>query len=81
MHPRESYNDVIERLIHVKKDTGELSEQTLRDIEQSLKEIGGGKNPHFGGGRKEIRDRMNYRDCVFRPCRQPIKAVEQGHTN
>jgi predicted CopG family antitoxin len=43
VHPRESYNDVIERLIHVKKDTGELSEQTLRDIEQSLKEIRGGK--------------------------------------
>ena len=43
VHPRESYNDVIERLINVKKDTGELSEETLRDIERSLKEIRGGK--------------------------------------
>jgi predicted CopG family antitoxin len=43
VHPRESYNDVIERLITVKKDTGELSEETLRDIERSLKEIKNGK--------------------------------------
>lgn len=43
MHPRESYNDVIERLINVGKDTGELSEETLCDIEQSLKEIKKGK--------------------------------------
>lgn len=43
VHPRESYNDVIERLINVKKDSGKLSEETLRDIERSLKEIKGGK--------------------------------------
>lgn len=43
VHPRESYNDVIERLINVKKDTKELSEETLRDIEQSLREIKSGR--------------------------------------
>ena len=43
VHPRESYNDVIERLITVKEDTEELSEETLRDIEQSLREIKNGR--------------------------------------
>ena len=37
---RETYNDIIERLI---EDMKELSEQTKREIEKARKEIGEGK--------------------------------------
>ena len=40
LHPRESYNDVIERLF---EDFEELSEETLKDIEEAVREIESGK--------------------------------------
>lgn len=42
LHPRETYNKVIERLIH---DTGEeeLSPQTIRGIESALNDIKNGR--------------------------------------
>ncbi len=43
LHPRESYNDVIERLIVTETEDEELSPETLKHIEQSLKEIRAGK--------------------------------------
>jgi hypothetical protein len=39
LHPKESYNSVMERLLDVEKDDGELSPETLRHIARSLKEI------------------------------------------
>ncbi len=47
LHPRETYNDVIERLIHLETDSEELSPETLRHIEQSLNEIRAGKYVSF----------------------------------
>lgn len=36
LYPGESYNKVVERLISIRMDKGELSEATIREIEQSL---------------------------------------------
>jgi predicted CopG family antitoxin len=38
-HPKESYNDVIERLLHLAVDDEPLSEETLQGLEESLKEV------------------------------------------
>jgi predicted transcriptional regulator len=43
LHPNESYNKVVERLISIKTDEGELSEETIRAIEQSLEDIKAGR--------------------------------------
>jgi hypothetical protein len=43
IHPRESYNKVVERLIALRTDEGVLSEDTIRDIERSLEEVRAGK--------------------------------------
>ena len=40
LHPRESYEEVIDRLL---EDLRELNEQTKRDIEQAIREIKAGK--------------------------------------
>ena len=47
LHPRESYNDVIERLIIMKTEDEELSPETIEHIEQSLKEIRAGRYVSF----------------------------------
>jgi hypothetical protein len=41
--PRESYNKVIERLIKISTDEGELSDETIRSIEKSLEDIKAGR--------------------------------------
>ncbi len=46
-HPRESYNDVIQRLIEIETEDEELSPKTIQHIEQSLKEIKDGKFVDF----------------------------------
>jgi len=40
LHPRETYEDVLERLL---EDLRELNEETKRDIERALREIRAGK--------------------------------------
>ena len=40
LHPRETYEDVLERLL---EDLRELSEETKREIERALREIKAGK--------------------------------------
>ncbi len=40
LHPRESYEEVLERLL---EDLRELNEQTKREIEQAIREIKAGK--------------------------------------
>ncbi|MBI5378299.1 MAG: hypothetical protein HZA82_06715 [Thaumarchaeota archaeon] len=42
--PKESYNDVVNRLINVvEDDEGVLSEQTIKDLEKALSEVKSGK--------------------------------------
>jgi len=42
--PKESYNDVVNRLLNVAEDDeGVLSQQTIKNIEKSLAEIKAGK--------------------------------------
>lgn len=43
VHPKESYNEIIERLISISYDEEELSEEALKNIEESLKQIKQGK--------------------------------------
>jgi predicted CopG family antitoxin len=38
-HPKESYNDVIERLVTLAVDDEPLSEEALRGLEDSLKDV------------------------------------------
>ena len=54
LYPGESYNKVVERLIAIKTDEGELSEQTIRDIEQSLEDIKTGRTLSM----KEVKQRL-----------------------
>ena len=42
-HPRESYNDVIERLVTLAVDDEPLSEETIQGLEESLQEVRQGK--------------------------------------
>ena len=53
LHPRESYNDVIERLIEIETEDEELSPKTIQHIEQSLKEIKAGKFVSFEDVKKK----------------------------
>ena len=43
LHPRESYNDVIARLLNMAYDEEPLSESTLERIEEGLKDLKSGK--------------------------------------
>ncbi|MCX6688964.1 MAG: hypothetical protein NTZ39_04625 [Methanoregula sp.] len=42
-HPKESYNDVIERLVNLAVDEEPLSEDAIKGLEESLEEIRQGK--------------------------------------
>lgn len=54
LHPGESYNKVVERLISIKTDEGELSEETIKDIERSLEDIKAGKTLSM----KQVKQRL-----------------------
>jgi hypothetical protein len=43
IHPRESYNKVVQRLLALRTDDGELSGETIREIERSLEDIRAGR--------------------------------------
>lgn len=43
IHPRESYDKVVERLLALRTDEGELSEETIRDIQQGLEDVKAGR--------------------------------------
>lgn len=57
LHPSESYNKVLERLISIKTDEGELSEETIKDIERSLEDIKAGRTLST----KEVKQRLGIR--------------------
>jgi len=42
IHPRESYNKVVERLVEIRSDQGALCKETIRDIERSLEDVRAG---------------------------------------
>jgi predicted CopG family antitoxin len=52
--PKESYNDVVKRLLNVAEDDeGILSNQTIKDLEKALAEVKSGKTlPHSQVKRK-----------------------------
>lgn len=54
IHPRESYNKVVERLLALSSDEGELSEETVRDIELGLEDIKAGRTLSM----KEVKQRL-----------------------
>jgi predicted transcriptional regulator len=54
LYPGESYNKVLERLISIKTDEGELSEATIREIEQSLEDIKSGRTLSM----KDVKQRL-----------------------
>lgn len=54
IHPRESYNKVVERLLALRSDEGELSEETVRDIERGLEDIKAGRTLSM----KEVKQRL-----------------------
>ena len=43
LHPKEPYDKVVERLLVLRTDEGELSEGTIREIELSLEDIKAGR--------------------------------------
>ena len=43
LHPRESYNKVIERLVDIRTDEGVLSEETILNIEKGLEDVRNGR--------------------------------------
>jgi len=53
VHPKESYNEIIDRLISVSYDDEELSDETMKDIEESLEQIRQGKTLSM----KEVKER------------------------
>jgi predicted transcriptional regulator len=42
-HPKESYNEIIERLISISYDEQELNDQTVKNIEEALEDIKQGR--------------------------------------
>ncbi len=57
-HPRETYNQVIARIIHnVSQQREEISQQTISDIEKSLAEIKAGKV----SSHKDVKRRLGLR--------------------
>lgn len=54
IHPKESYNKVVERLLALRTDEGELSEETIRGIEQSLEDVKAGRTMSM----KEVKQRL-----------------------
>ncbi|MEW6605793.1 MAG: hypothetical protein AB1351_14060 [Thermoproteota archaeon] len=54
IHPKESYGKVVERLLSLRTDEGELSDETIRGIEQSLEDIKSGRTLSM----KEVKQRL-----------------------
>ena len=42
-HPRESYNDVVDRLVEMAADDEPMSEAALKRIEEALEDLKGGR--------------------------------------
>lgn len=57
IHPKESYDKVVERLLALRTDEGELSAETIRGIEQSLEDIKAGRTLSMN----EVKQRLKIR--------------------
>ena len=54
LHPKESYDKVVERLLVLRTDEGELSEGTIREIELGLEDIKAGRTLSM----KEVKQKL-----------------------
>jgi len=54
LFPRETYNEVIIRLIMTSQEESELSEQTIKNIEKALEDVKKGRLYSTGEVRKEL---------------------------
>ena len=54
LHPKESYDKVVERLLALRTDEGELSEETIRDIELGLEDVKSGRTLSM----KQVKQRL-----------------------
>jgi predicted transcriptional regulator len=54
-HPRETYEDVIVRLIDITEDPEPLSDEAIRGIEESLEDIKAGRLVTLDEARAELR--------------------------
>lgn len=54
MHPRETYSRVIERLIQLSREEGELSQQTVKSIEHALEDVKKGRTYSTAEARKKL---------------------------
>ncbi|MGI0034726.1 MAG: DUF7557 family protein [Nitrososphaera sp.] len=57
IHPRDSYNKVVERLIEIRIGDGALGEEAIRDIERSLEDVRAGRTLST----KEVKRRLKIR--------------------
>jgi len=55
IHPRESYSKVLERLLTIRTEDRELTEQTIRDIEKSLDDIKAGRTLSMNVVKKRLK--------------------------
>ncbi|MFA5613521.1 MAG: hypothetical protein WC993_03525 [Methanoculleus sp.] len=56
IHPRESYNEVIGRLVDMAIDEEPLSEEAIRDLERSLEDLRAGRVYTLEEVMAELRD-------------------------
>jgi len=54
LHPKEAYDKVVERLLALRTDEGELSEETIRDIELGLEDVKSGRTLSM----KQVKQRL-----------------------
>jgi predicted transcriptional regulator len=57
VHPRESYNEVIARLVDMTLDTEPLSEETIRALEESLEDLKAGRTYSLQEVMREIEEK------------------------
>ena len=55
IHPRESYSKVLERLLTIRTEDGELTEKPIRDIEKSLDDIKAGRTLSMNVVKKRLK--------------------------
>ena len=54
IHPRESYDDVVKRLLALRNEEGELSDMAIRQIESSLEDIKAGRTLSMNEVKRQI---------------------------
>ncbi|HOD86146.1 MAG TPA: hypothetical protein PKK41_06000 [Methanoculleus sp.] len=76
IHPRESYNDVIERLVAIAVDEEPLSQETIRDLERSLEDLKAGRVYTLDEVMAELKEE---RPTAWSSPRQPVITSRAFH--